>query len=247
MSSIKERYQNPSINETVRLRLFFYNANNFSNVNSIEKIEIFKIEDGRSIQDVSARTFVKSIPVANVVNDGVGKYYVDVLLEDGVYLLGNYCDVWTINFVNDNEGSSEVVNPFTVYPNLWYSTPIPVVYDFSFIFRPQKLRKGSKRYLIVEITPNVPKGTDLQRYYENLAIVSDLKISIEQRSGNCLPSETDLRLIVDRASVDYREKKFGYYMLDTSEMEVGIYDIWFEMEMGENVYISDRFQLQIHS
>jgi hypothetical protein len=36
-------------------------------------------------------------------------------------------------------------------------------------------------------------------------------------------------------------------MLDTSEMEVGIYDIWFEMEMGENVYISDRFQLQIHS
>jgi len=75
MSSIKERYQNPSINETVRLRLFFYNANNFSNISSIEKIEIFKIEDGRSINDVDARTFVKSIPVVNVVNDGVGKYY----------------------------------------------------------------------------------------------------------------------------------------------------------------------------
>jgi len=169
------------------------------------------------------------------------------LLEDGVFLLGNYCDIWTVNFVNDHEGSSEVINPFVVYPNLWYSTPIPVVYDFSFIFRPQKLRKGSKRYLIVEITPNVPKGTDLQRYYENLAIVSDLKISIEQKTGPCLPAEADLRLIVDRESVDYREKRFGYYMLDTAEMEVGIYDIWFEMEMGENIYISDRFQLQIHS
>ena len=115
------------------------------------------------------------------------------------------------------------------------------------MFRPQKLRKGSKRYLIIEINPNVPKGTDLQRYYENLAIVSDLKVSIEQKCGTCVPQEQDLRMVVDRASVDYREKKFGYFMLDTNEMEVGIYDVWFEMEMGENTYISDRFQLQIYA
>jgi len=244
---LKERYQNPSTNETVRLRLFFYNANNFSNVASIEKIDLYRIENGFSINDPSARTFVKSIPGNEVVHDGVGRYYVDVKLEDGFFLLGNYCDIWTVNFVDDNEGSSEIINPFTVYPNLWYSTPIPVVYDFNFLFRPQKLRKGSKRYLIIEINPNVPKGTDLQRYYENLAIVSDLKVSIEQKCGTCVPQEQDLRMVVDRASVDYREKKFGYFMLDTNEMEVGIYDVWFEMEMGENTYISDRFQLQIYA
>jgi len=244
---IKERYQNPSTNETVRLRLFFYNANSFANVDKIEKIDIYKIADGMGLNDASARTFVKSISGADVVHEGVGKYYVDVLLEDGVFLLGNYCDVWTVNFVDDNEGASQVVNPFTVYPNLWYSTPIPVVYDFNFLFRPQKLRKGSKRYLIIEVTPNVPKGTDLQRYYENLAIVSDIKVSIEQKCGSCVPAEQDLRMVVDRASVDYRERKFGYFMLDTVDMEVGIYDVWFEMEMGENTYISDRFQLQIYS
>lgn len=247
MSNVKERYQNPTVNETVRLRLFFYNSNNFSDVSSIEKIELYKVADGASINNSSARTYVKTIPGSAVVHDGQGKYYVDVFLEDGVFLIGNYVDVWTVNFVNDNEGLSEVVNPFQIYPNLWYSTPIPVVYDFNFQFRPSRLRKGSKRYLIVEINPNVPKGTDLQRYYENLAIVSDLKVSIEQRCGNCLPAEQDLRLIVDRASVDYREKKFGYYMLDTTDLEIGIYDIWFEMEMGENIYISDKFQLQIHA
>jgi hypothetical protein len=244
---IKERYQNPSTNETIRLRLFFYNANNFANVDKIEKVDIYKISDGASLNDVGARTFVKTVPGNEVVHDGVGKYYIDMQLEDGVFLLGNYCDVWSVNFVDDNEGISEVVNPFTVYPNLWYSTPIPVVYDFNFLFRPQKLRKGSKRYLIIEVTPNVPRGTDLQRYYENLAIVSDIKVSIEQKCGNCVPEEQDLRMVVDRASVDYREKKFGYFMLDTSDMQVGVYDVWFEMEMGENTYISDRFQLQIYS
>lgn len=244
---IKERYQNPSTNETIRLRLFFYNANNFSNVASISKIDLYKIADGHSLNDTSARTLIKTISGSEVIHEGTGKYYIDVILEDGVFLLGNYCDVWTVNFVDDYQDATQVTNPFTVYPNLWYSTPIPVVYDFNFSFRPQKLRVGSKRYLIVEITPNVPKGTDLQRYYENLAIVSDLKVSIEQKCGNCLPEEKDLRLLVDRAPVDYREKKFGYYMLDTNQLDVGIYDIWFEMEMGENTYISDRFQLQIYA
>jgi hypothetical protein len=246
MSAVKERYQNPTYNETVRLRLFFYNSNNFSDVAKVTKIDLYKVEDGKSIHDPTARTFVKTINTSSVVNDGTGKYYVDVFLEEGVFLIGQYVDVWTIQFVNDDQETSEVVNPFQVYPNLWYSTPIPVVYDFDFIFRPNKIRKGSKRYLIVEITPNVPKGTDLQRYYENLAIVANLKISIEQKCGSCVPAEEDLRMVVERASVDYREKKYGYYMLDTTEMEIGIYDVWFELEMGENNYISDRMNMQIY-
>ena len=244
--SLKERYQNPTVNDIVRLRLFFYNNNNYADVASIEKIDIYKVEDNASINDVNARTFVKSVAGTSVTNDGTGKYYIDVLAEDGVFTIGNYVDVWTVNFVDDNEGISTIVNPFTIYPTVWYTTPIPVVYDFSFVFRPSKIRKGSKRYIIIELTPNVPKGTDLQRYYENLAIVGDLKVSVEWRCGECIPAEEDLRLIVDRAPVDYREKKFGYYQIDTADYEVGIYDIWFELEMGENTYISDRMQLQIY-
>jgi hypothetical protein len=246
MSTVKERYQNPTYNENVRLRLFFYNSNNFSDVAKITKIDLYKVENGKSINDPSARTFVRSVNPSSVVKDGTGRYYVDVFLEEGVFLIGQYVDVWTVQFVNEDQDTSEIVNPFQVYPNLWYSTPIPVVYDFDFIFRPNKIRKGSKRYLIVEITPNVPKGTDLQRYYENLAIVADLKISMELKCGNCVPDEEDLRIVIDRAPVDYREKKYGYFMLDTTEIEVGVYDVWFELEMGENNYISDRMNLQIY-
>jgi len=241
----KERYQNPVVGDTVVLRLFFYNNNNFADVSEIQKVEIYSVSDGMSIDDVNARTLVQTIEPQDILQTSTGQYYTEIVINDSQYTIGNYVDIWTVNFNSVFEEISPIVNPFTIYPNLWYTTPIPVVYDFNFAFRPSRLRKGSKRYIIIEITPNVPKGTDLQRYYENLAIVGDTKISIEQRSGSCLPKEADLRLIVDKEPVTYREKKFGYYMIDTTDYEIGIYDIWFELDLGENVYISERNQLQI--
>ena len=241
----KERYQNPVVGDTLRLRLFFYNSNNFADVNQIQEVKIYKVADGASMNDVSARTLVQTVTSASIVNSDTGQYYIDIEVSENTYTIGNYVDVWTVNFNNQFDEISDVTNPFTVYPNLWYTTPIPVVYDFNFAFRPSKLRKGSKRYLSIEVTPNVPKGTDLQRYYENLAIVGNMKVSIEQRTGDCLPQEADLRLLVDKADVTYREKKFGYYMLDTTDMEVAIYDVWFELDLGENTYISEKYQIQI--
>ena len=76
--------------------------------------------------------------------------------------------------------------------------------------------------------------------------MSDLKISIEQACGNCLSDEQDLRLIVDKELVQSREKRYGYYKLDTTEMDCGIYNVWFQLEFGGNVYISDKMQLQIY-
>jgi len=242
---LKERYQNPVVGDIVRLRLFFYNSNNFANVNSIQKIEIYKLNDGAKPTDVNGRTLITTISPTQIVQDGTGKYYVDLQTEENVFTIGNYTDIWYCDFEDVYQETSQIANLFKLYPDLWYATPIPVVYDFNFVFRPSRLRKGSKRYLIIEVTPNVPKGTDLQRYYENLAIVGNLKISIEQRCGKCLPPEEDLRLIVDKATVELREMKFGYYMLDTNELEVGIYDVWFELDLGDNIYISERNQLQI--
>lgn len=242
MAAAKERYQNPVVGDTLTLRLFFYNSNNFANVDNIVKIEIFKIDD---VNNPSTRTLVQTIDPVDILQTDTGQYYTEILVEENRYTIGNYVDVWTVNFNNVYDEVSEVTNPFTVYPNLWYTTPIPVVYDFNFAFRPSRLRKGSKRYIIIEVSPNVPKGTDLQRYYENLAIVGQMKVSMEQRSGSCLPKEQDLRMILDGEPVTYREKRFGYYMIDTTDMEVGIYDIWFELDLGDNVYISERNQLQI--
>jgi hypothetical protein len=47
--------------------------------------------------------------------------------------------------------------------------------------------------------------------------------------------------------VEHRHDSEGYYFLDTMvlDMDCGIYDVWFELEFGENKYISEPLQLQI--
>jgi hypothetical protein len=109
------------------------------------------------------------------------------------------------------------------------------------------LRQGSIQYLIAEVTPNVPRASDLKAYYENLAIVADLKISIEQACGPCVPQEADLRLLVDEEPMDYREKRLGFYKLDTTDMDEGIYNIWFTLCFGSCVFKSEKMQLQIYN
>ena len=145
MAAVKERYQNPVVGDTVILRLFFYNSNNFANVEGIVKIDIYKLADGAGINDPAARTLVQTIEPVDILQTDTGQYYTEILVEENQYTIGNYVDVWTVNFNNNYEEVSEVTNPFTIYPNLWYTTPIPVVYDFNFAFRPSRLRQGSKR------------------------------------------------------------------------------------------------------
>ena len=168
-----------------------------------------------------------------------------VTAEEPSYTIGKYTDRWTVTF-EDTEPDGTIDNWFEIYPDLWYTTPIPVVYDFNFMFRPNRLRKGSKQYLLVDISPNVPTGSDLCRYYENLAIVADVSISIEQFCGPCVPEESDLRLVVDDELITFREKTMAYYQLDTEDMECGLYNVWFKLNMGTNVYLSDKMQLQIY-
>ena len=245
--AIKERYQNPAIDDEIKLRLLTYNSNNLSDLYLIEKIEIYFLDENAiTAENPDGLTLVETIDAAGVIQEDVGTYRLNVFAEDTKYRIGRYRDVWTVKAYED-QPSHTIVQVFKIYPNLWYSSPIPIVYNFSFSFQPNKLRKGSSQFLIIEIMPNVPSAGNLRQYYENLAIVSDLKITIEQSCGDCMPQETDLRMIVEDDSVDYREKRFGYYKLDTTDMDCGLYDIWFKLEFGGNVYISDRFKLQIYN
>ena len=107
------------------------------------------------------------------------------------------------------------------------------------------MRVGSKRYLIIEIEPNVPNVSDLKRYYLNLAISSPLKIFVEMACVECMPREKDLRMVIDGDDVIYRENCRAYYMLDTSEMATGEYAVHFELMAGECVYVSENQILQI--
>lgn len=243
----KDRYQNPQISDEVVLKLFTYNGNVLSDLYEIEKVEIFFLDpDLVTAENPEGLRLVDTFDSSAVTHIGDGAYSLNVEVESAKYTIGKYYDIWTVKSLEDYP-ANELRQTFQIYPSLWYSTPIPAVYDFNFLFKPNKFRKGSKQYIIIEIIPNVPTAGDLRAYYENLAIASDVRVSIEQVCGDCMPTEQDLRLIVDNELTDYREKRFAFYQLDTEELDCGLYDIWFRMEFGDNIYLSDREKIQIYN
>lgn len=244
---LKHRYQNPVVGDTVRLLLTTYNSNNRVDLDSVTGINIYTLDRSEVTDDNrDGRRLVEEIPWSSgriiKVPDTTGEYYVDVELVQDQYVIGPYIDSWSYVY-QEEEITNE--NVWRIYPNLFIATPIPIVYDFQFRFRPNRIRVGSKRYLIIEVEPNVPNISDLKRYYLNLAISSPLKIFVEMACVDCMPKEKDLRMVIDGDDVIYRENCRAYYMLDTTEMACGEYYVWFEMACGESLHVAEKQVLQI--
>jgi hypothetical protein len=242
----KERNQNPVVGDTLNLRVFTYNSNQRQDAKSVDKVEIYALDPTCVTADnPEGRRLVVTASPSNIDLVEDGQYLITLFLEDTVYPIGQYLDVWYVQF--DDNQSGTITNEFKVVSSLWYASDMPIVYDFSFGFRPNRIRKGERRWLTVEVVPNVPTAGDLQRYYVNLAVASPIKIFIEKECGNCVPKEKDLRIVVEGGSVEYRRDAEGYFFLDTEslEMDCGIYNVWFELEFGESKYISDNLQLQV--
>lgn len=245
--ALKQRYQDPVVGDTIRLRLDFYNGNNFSDVFSMDEVNVYFLDpNARTTENPDGRTLFVTIPADQIVHEDTGKYYVDLVTSAPNFVIGTYVDAWSAVY---EETLPPTINEnlFEIFPKKWITSPVPIIYDFAFRFSPSKIVKGSNKHLRIEIMPQVPQHQDLMRYYYNLAVVADVTLSISQICGNCLPQESDLRVIVEDAPVDYREKCAAYYKLDTTEMECGIYDIWFKMEFGDNVYVSEKQQFQIYT
>lgn len=243
----KERYQNPVINDEIKLRLMAYNANSKTNFTSIEKIDLYYFDpEEKTAENPEGLRLVQTIPAEDVVNTEIGSYSVNFFAEQELFTIGRYTDVWHVTVENE---STTISNNFEIYPNLWFTSTTPIIYDFNFFLRPNRIKKGSKRWLTVEIIPNVPNGNTLMEYYQNLAIISNIKITIEQECVPCMPSECDLRIVVDNELVELREKCNAYYYLDTTEdgldLKQGMYNVTFEMEFGDSIFISEKQALQI--
>lgn len=242
--STKQRNENPVAGDTVQLRLFTYN-NGRNDPFEMGNVDIYFLDpDARDESNPDGRSLVATIDSSDVTRVEEGEYMVEVVVSDPCYVIGQYLDVWHVTYAEYAPAKKEE-NRWQVYPNLWYSTPIPIVYDVTFDFRPNRIRQGSKRYLDIDVTPNVPRCSDLERYYAMLAVTQAIKISVAMNCVECLPAEEDLRLVVDKASVPLYDRGHAYYLLDTTDMPCGIYDIWFDMELGESTFISERSQLQI--
>jgi hypothetical protein len=247
--AIKERNQNPVVGDSLNLRMFTYNSNHRQAVNSVDQVEIFQLDSTCITEDNPEGrrliTNIDSSDVEEVGDDFGGHYKINLNLEDQVFTIGKYVDVWHVKFNEMQSGT--VTNEFRIISDLWYASDMPIVYDFSYGFRPNRVRKGERRWLTVDVVPNVPNANDLQRYYVNLALCSPIRIFIEKSCGECVPKEKDLRMVVENGEVEHRRDSEGYFFLDTAalDMDCGIYNVWFELEFGESKYISENLQLQI--
>lgn len=243
--ALRERYQNPTPGDTLRLKLFTYNANLPQSVYSVDSIDIYRKDEAAvDATNPEGKVLVETV-TTGIVNDAEGSYYCDISLLPLRYIISDYIDSWTVVYA-EGTNPAAISNEFSVSANLWYSSSIPIVYDFSFNFQPNRITQGSKQWIIIEVVPNVPRYSELEKYYKNLIISSELKIKISQRCGGCVPQEEDLRVVVDDETVEQRDGAFGYYQIDTGEYDCGLYDIVITLEHGGNTYVSPKNQLLIY-
>ncbi len=242
----KERYSNPNVDDTVILRLVAFQCQLPASIIVID-VDIYYLDpNNRSEDNPDGRCFIET--VSGAVEDSCcpGQYYVEVLLERPQYQIGKYVDIWNVN-TDSNEDVGPIENKFEIFPSIFSSDAIPPVFDFDFKFQPNRIRLGEKKYLMAEVIPIVPTASDLERYYQNLAITPDLCITIELVCGACVPTDPDSRRFVDEEPMDFREKRHGFFLLDTEnlDMVIGIYDVWFTMHYCGNKYLSDKMSLQV--
>lgn len=244
----KTRNQNVVINDSLDLNLVVFNSNNLANVQSVDRVEIYKL-DPTQCSDCNADGRVLVDTITDIENVETGTYKINLILSSPQYTIGKYLDVWVVVF-EENDTAATIENHFEIFGNLFYTSTMPLVYSFTFNFQPNRIKCGSSFWLAVKIIPQVPRATDLEKYYTNLAISSDLKIFLEKSCDPC-GNMCDTDLVIDGDDVIVRDKCFGFYKLDTREdndlgLDVGLYQIWFELTVGDTVHVSDKMHLQIY-
>jgi hypothetical protein len=243
---IKQRYQNPVIGDTVVLQMFVLNSNNSASLLAVNAVSIYYLDPtGISPANPDGRTLIQTIPGSSVTNPETGQYILNLFVDPAIYTnTGRYIDEWDVVF-QPGDPSTTIDHLFVIYQDLWYTTPIPIVYDFSFYFQPNKMRHGCKKFIEIEVIPNVPRATDLDAYYQNLCTAADVSVSISRHCGDCLPCEEDLRIIVEDDPTQFRENNRAFYFIDTEELGCGVFDVWFKLCFGGNTYVSEKNQLLI--
>ena len=87
---LKERLQNPTCNDTIRLRLFSYNSNNRANLQDIQKVDIYTLDPNEISQaNPDGRRLVATIDGADVISESAGSYYIDISADSPLYSIGD--------------------------------------------------------------------------------------------------------------------------------------------------------------
>lgn len=244
----KSRYMNPIVGDIIDLQLLIYNSNNLANAQSIDKVDIYKL-DPTQCSDCNADGRVLVETITDITNTTAGDYSISLQTISPQYTIGKYLDVWTVVF-KENDSPATVENHFEIFPDLFYTSNFPMVYGFIWNVSPNRIRVGSNKFIAIKITGNIPRATDLERYYTNLIISSNLKIYMEKVCDPC-GDNCEEDLIIDGDDVTIRDKCFAFYRLDTTEdnelgLDVGLFNVWFTLEIQGNIEVSEKINIQIY-
>ncbi len=255
---IRERYQNPIVGDTVRLKSFIYNSNVKDNVSSISSIDVFFLDPDRiSPSNPDGRILMASFSSAQVSNPSIGEYYVDLVTNGSDFRVGSYIDRWNIVFESTDQNPGVIENKFNLYRDLWYVSPEPIIYELGFDYEPHKIFRLSKKYIRVDIEVYAPDEDIKANYYYYLLTLSQIYVRIVQDEGDGYdPVDTSKNVLYDWSLVHYRETTRGYYLLDTTvdprpwrlnqPWGLGIYLVQFKANLGETIQLSPQFRLQIY-
>ena len=243
------KYRGMVVNTGDTLRLGFCSFNNglTNPAGGVTQVAIYQID---AVERTDSNPLGKSLVTTiteGIINDSDGRYHVDIQLNYPQYVVSRYEDIWTSVFDIGGEPCQSDFE-FKISPPIWFTDTMPLVHDFNFNFMPNRVVKGSRKWLELKVEPNLPHGSDKRRYYENVVLGGELYVSLYAKCGDCLPKEEGLRLLVDRELVVEREGCRSWWLLDTTDDQVpcGIYDLRMELDLGENIYISEALPLQIY-
>ena len=234
--------------DTVQLGFCSFNSGLKDPAGGVTKVDIYHLGALEpTLDNPLGKSLVITITGDSIIHDSMGRYHIELPLNFPQFQIGSFQDVWS--YILDPYGDTcQSVFEFIISNNLWFTDTQPLVHDFNFKFRPNRVTKGSRKYIEVIVEPNLPHTSEKRRFYENVISCGELSISIKKICSDCLPQEEDLKLVVDNEIITERAGNRGWYFLDTTndDLDCGIYDVVFVFNLGESTFISEAEPLQVY-
>lgn len=251
--TIRERYQSSVLGDTINLDLFVYQNNLPENLYDIQKVEIY-FKDKSQIDSINTEgRMIKAVYNESAIYSVTdGQYRLELYLDDNLYEVGDYIDVWYVKYNSYESEFSKIENNFKIHTDLWQKIDVPFIYDITFSMKPHKISFGSKKYINIGFYPNIIDENILKKFYFNIKDTNNLYIRIEQIEGCGYDSEYELqniKTVPEWSSVEFRQDNIGHYLLDVTQngkYDIGIYQVQFKAILGEIEIVSPKFHLQIY-
>lgn len=256
----KERYQSPTLGDVLNLDFYSYNNNSLTSVQEFSNIDVYFLDPTQVTENNPQGRRIKLIITPNNITEiSTGHYRAQITLDDNLFEIGNYIDVWRLKFNNYDNNFIKVENQFKIHTDLRETQDRPYIYDVTWSFSPKKIVLYSKQYLKIGFFPAIHSdiGTKyineklIERFYFNLKNTGNLFIKIDLIEGCNYNEESPCANTITEPEwdqVEIRGDNEAYYLINSTEdgnYNIGIYSVQFKILIDSQEIISPRFYLQI--